>query len=276
MAAAVDGDDKHAVGNRMAAEHRVPRLVLGGVEILLAIEPADRGGIEDRLGAGHRRQPGGFGIPLIPADERPDGELRRRHAHEAGVAGGEIKLLVVVRVIGDVHLPVEPGLRAIGIEDHRGVVEEAGRAALEDARHDDDTMRLRGSGDALGERPGHDLRLREPPMLLCLAGILPGEQLLEADDVGPETRRLGDPGQGLRDIRLAVGGAARLDQPDPHDARGQRRPRRGRLPAAQAPPLPHRRPAHRSTASSFAAGTGYCSASSATSRRVVAITCSLS
>jgi hypothetical protein len=42
-------------------------------------------------------------------------------------------------------------------------------------------------------------------MLLSLTGILAGEQLLEADDVGPEASRLGDPGQGLRDIRLPVG-----------------------------------------------------------------------
>ena len=205
MAAAVDSHDEHAVGDRMATEHRVPRFVLRGAEILLAVEPADRGRVKDRLRAGHSRQPGGLGIPLIPADERTDGELRRRHAHEAGVAGSEVKLFVVVRVVGDVHLPVEPGLRAIDIEDHTGVVEQPRRAAFEDARHDDHAVRLCCRGDALGERSRHDLSLRKLRMLLRLTGILAGEQLLEADNVGPEARRLGDPGQGLRDIRLPVG-----------------------------------------------------------------------
>ncbi|MFM8434949.1 MAG: hypothetical protein ACKOBP_06330, partial [Planctomycetia bacterium] len=54
----------------MAAEHRVPRLVLLVVEFLLAIEPADRGGLEDHFGPGHRREPRRLGIPLFLAGER--------------------------------------------------------------------------------------------------------------------------------------------------------------------------------------------------------------
>ena len=206
----------------MAAEHRIPRLILLAVERLLAVEPADRGGIEDRLGAGHRGEPGGLGIPLVPADERPHGESARGHAHEARITWGKIKLLVVVRVVRDVHLAIHAGRGAIGLEDHGGVVEEAGAPPLENAPHEHDVVRLRRGGEPVGERPGHHLGLGKLPVVLGLAGVFAGEELLEADDLGPLLRRRGDPGDGLNDVGLAIGGAGRLHEADA-DGGGRRR-----------------------------------------------------
>jgi hypothetical protein len=45
------------------------------------------------------------------------------------IAGGEVKLLVVERVVRDVHLAVQPELRAVGVEDGRRVVIESSRPA---------------------------------------------------------------------------------------------------------------------------------------------------
>jgi hypothetical protein len=56
---------------------------------------------------------------------------------EAEVAGRKVKLLVVERVVGDVHLAVDAGdLAGLGgfvVQHGNGVVVEAGGAALEQA-----------------------------------------------------------------------------------------------------------------------------------------------
>ena len=62
---------------------------------------------------------------------------------EAEVAGGEVKLLVVEGVVGDVHLAVDVGDAAVALDGDGGVVVEAGGSALEEAGDDDDAG-LRG------------------------------------------------------------------------------------------------------------------------------------
>ena len=69
----VDGRDEHAVGDRVGPLHRLPGVGLGLAELgLLGGVPADGGGVEQDLGPLQGRQPGGLGIPLVPADERAD------------------------------------------------------------------------------------------------------------------------------------------------------------------------------------------------------------
>ena len=62
---------------------------------------------------------------------------------KAEVAGGEVVLLVIERIIGDVHLAIAAAERAVGVEDDGRVVVEPGGAALED-RADDDHPGLLG------------------------------------------------------------------------------------------------------------------------------------
>ena len=119
--------------------------LLGGV-------PADRRGVEEDLGALQGRQPGGLGIPLVPANERADPGVRGLERLEAQVAGREVILLVIERVVGNVHLAVAAAERAVGVEDDRRVVVDPGRAALED-RADHDHARLardRASASVVG------------------------------------------------------------------------------------------------------------------------------
>ena len=239
------------------------------MQVLLAVEPADRRGIKEYLRAGHGCQPRGLRIPLVPADERPHMQPARRHRHEACVARREIKLLVVVRVVGDVHFAVEARSRTVAVEDHGRVVEEAMRPPFEHAPHEHDIMLACRRGEPLGEQPGHHLRLGELSMVFGLAGILPREQFLQADDLRAAAGRLGDTGDGLRDVVIAVRRAGRLHQPDPYNASAGVAHLRVRSLRA----LDAHRPATSTAASSFAAGTGNCSANSATSPFVVAITC---
>ena len=155
---AVDRRDEHAVGDRVAALDRLPRVDLLGADFLgLAMPPSDRRRIEENLRTGHRGQPRGLGEPLIPAYQHADRAARRRMRDEVEVAGREIKFFVVARIVGDVHLAVAaddfPGL----VDDDGGVVIDARRATLED-RRDDDYLSRRGDGaQRFGRRAGNRL-----------------------------------------------------------------------------------------------------------------------
>jgi hypothetical protein len=80
----------------------------GTLQRLFLRVPADGRGIEDDIGAGHGNQAGGFGIPLVPADEDAQPAEKRLECAEAEVAGGEVEFFVVAGVVGDVHLAVQP------------------------------------------------------------------------------------------------------------------------------------------------------------------------
>ena len=95
----------------------------------LAGMPADGGGVEEDLRALQRGQPRGFGIPLVPADQHADLAVAGLPGAEAEVARREIELLVVKRVVRDVHLAVDAQQRAVGVNDRRGVVVDARRRA---------------------------------------------------------------------------------------------------------------------------------------------------
>src|SRR6185312_17404564 len=103
--------------------------------------PADRGGIQKYLRAHETRDARGFGIPLVPTDQYPDRREPRAEYTKARrrtrfivlihLAGREIVLLVIERIVRDVHLAVHAEQRAVRI-DHRGrVVVETGAALLE-------------------------------------------------------------------------------------------------------------------------------------------------
>src|SRR5207247_996667 len=71
--------------------------------------PADRRRIEEHARALEGGEPGGLGIPLIPADQGSDAAGPRVDRLEPEVAGSEVELLVVGRVVRDVHLAVQAG-----------------------------------------------------------------------------------------------------------------------------------------------------------------------
>src|ERR1019366_6784074 len=92
--------------------------------------PADGGGIEQNLRALQCRQARGFGIPLVPADQHADLAVAGWPGAETEVAWSEIELLVIERVVRDVHLAIDAQERAVGIDDRRRVVVEAGGPLL--------------------------------------------------------------------------------------------------------------------------------------------------
>ena len=151
------------------------------------------------------------GIPLIPADEHADRAVVRRERPETEVARREVELLVVARIVGNMHLAILADVAAPAVDDDRGVVVQPRRAPLEQADDERDA---------------------------------------ELASRVPRTRRVVGPGTGsasskyfgvLALAEIAASGTARADT---------RSPRRGRRVAdAMRSPLSNCRPGRRACAS---------------------------
>ena len=81
------------------------------------------------------------------------------------------------------HLAVDAAQRAIGIEDRRRVVIEAGRALLKQRCDEHNFILPGGGGEFFGSRPGNRLGQIEQGGILALAEILCLEKLGQADHV---------------------------------------------------------------------------------------------
>ncbi|MNI36177.1 hypothetical protein D3C73_902200 [compost metagenome] len=153
MAHAVAAEHRHAVGHGMATVAQHPGVALAGLLVLHVIRvPADRGGVEQQFRTGQRHQPRRFRVPLVPAHQHAKAADRSVDRLEADVARGEVELFVETRVIGNVHLAVLAQQRAVLLEDHGGVVVQAGSAALEQRADQHHAVLLRQRAQALGAR----------------------------------------------------------------------------------------------------------------------------
>ena len=108
---------------------------------------------------------------------------------EAEVAGGEVELLVVERVVGDVHLAVDGGDVVGGgagvVECGGGVVIQARGAALEEGSDDDEGVLADDGGERGGRGAGDGLGEVEEGVVLALAEVLRAEELGQADESAP-------------------------------------------------------------------------------------------
>src|SRR5262249_1262170 len=135
---------------------------------------------------------------------------------KAKIARSEIELLVKQRVIRDMHLPVQPELGAIGVNNRRRVVIDAGSSLFEDRR---DHYHLVLPGQLLkciGRGTRDRLSQFEEIMILGLAKILRAKQLLSADDLGALPGGPLSGCQGLFEVGGRIGRAGGLDQTNPN------------------------------------------------------------
>jgi hypothetical protein len=151
--------------------------------------PADRRRIEQDLRALHGVSRAPFRVPLVPADQHADPAEPVCQARNPSVAGGEIELLVVQRIIRDVHLPVDAEQRAVGVDDRGGVVVEPGPAARTAKRSPPRRAASRSAWNASVLGPGIDSgkRTGRDPRSGRSTGA---KQLLGADDVRARLGRL--------------------------------------------------------------------------------------
>ena len=129
---------------------------------------------------------------------------------EAEVAGREVELLVVGRVVGDVHLAVHAADGAVGLEDDCRVVVETCRATLEEAGDEHDAVLpgnlrvelccLARDGEGVAEVVGA-LRLAEVGTVV---------QFLQHDELCALLCKFGDAGGQLLPVLCYAVGAALL------------------------------------------------------------------
>jgi len=212
---AIDGGDEDAVGDGVGALDGLPGIdLLGAVLGFFGGMPADGGGVEEDIGALEGGEAGAFGVPLIPADEDADAAKGGIEVAEAEVAGGEVELFEVEGVVGDVHLAIEPGDFAIGIEDGGGVVIEAAGAFLEEAGDEDDAEFAGDGAEGGGGGAGNGFGEVEEFGGLLTAEVLGAEEFLKTDDLRAAGGGFAGLEDGFFEVFGGVGGARHLDEAD--------------------------------------------------------------
>lgn len=158
VADAIDDRDIDAIRDGVSTLDRTPRVKLRRAELCFFVRmPADTCGIENDLSALKRSEARTFRIPLVPADLNADAAIGGIKIGEAKVAGREIKLFVVKRIVGNMHFAVFAEERAVGVDDGARVVIDAGRAAFEKGGDEDDFAFLGDFCESLGGRAGNRL-----------------------------------------------------------------------------------------------------------------------
>src|SRR5690349_3368449 len=115
--------DPAAVRDRMAALNRLPRIeLLLAVLLLLGWVPTDGGRIEQDVCTLQGREARAFGIPLVPAHQRANRADLRVEGAKTQIAGGEVELLVIRGIVGDVHLAIDALHLPVGVDDRGRVV----------------------------------------------------------------------------------------------------------------------------------------------------------
>ena len=119
------------------------------------------------------------------------------------------------------HLPVAAKQLSVGVDDDRGVVVDAGGAAFEQRRDEDDLLFARGLGQRLGRRSGDRLGQIEVGVVFALAEVLAAKQLGQADHRRAAVRRLDDARAGASQVVVGIGRAAHLHEADLENLRGR-------------------------------------------------------
>src|SRR5262245_9739156 len=156
----------------MCALRRLPRVVLAGAECILLLRmPADRGRVDEDLRAFERSQSGGLRIPLVPAHENAERADRRIERAESEIAWREVELLVVTRIVGNVHLAVLADGAARAVHDYRRVVIETRRPRLEQRQHERYVELLRECLEFLRRRSRYPFSEVEETRVLALTEV---------------------------------------------------------------------------------------------------------
>ena len=215
MADPVARQHRQAVGHRMAAMAQYPGVALAVFLVLHVVRiPADRGGVEQQFGTGQGHQSRRFRIPLVPAHQHAQAADRGVDRSEAQIAGGEVELLVEARVVGDVHLAVLAQQGAVLLQDHGGVVVQAGSAALEQRADDDYAVLLGQRAQALRAGAGNRLGQVELGGRFVLAEIGAVVQFLQQHQPRALGGGLGHPRFDHGQIGLGIAVVGFLDQGD--------------------------------------------------------------
>src|ERR1700694_2062576 len=171
---------------------------------------ADRGGVEQHLGAQQRHGARRFRKPLVPADRYAELGVARVEHLETGIARREIELLVVSRTFRYMRLAVASEHRPVGIDDDDGIV-ECVVGAFEYADRQDDAEVARHSAKMF-DRGMRVQRLGKFQMAqgMVLAEVRRLEQFLDQNHLRAAARRYANKFLSAGDIRVPVPTARHL------------------------------------------------------------------
>ena len=200
------------VGHGMSALHRLPgrALALLLVGRVVRVEP-DGCGVDEQLGTLQGHQACGLRIPLVPADEHAQPSHTGVYRVEAQVAGGEVELLVVAGVVGNVHFPVGAGYVAVLVEYDSRVVVESQSSPLKQRGDNDHAQPSGQCTEEVGGGSRYGLCLVEHADVFRLTEVQPVVQLLQHHQFGALSGQLcylvGQPAA----VVVAVGSVMLLD-----------------------------------------------------------------
>src|SRR6202034_3773998 len=117
---------------------------------LLRGMPADSRRIKQHVRPLQRRKARALRIPLVPADQGSEAANAGVGRAESEVARSKVKLFVVERIVGDVHLAIEAAQGAVTVEDGRSVMVDARGSLFEQRRDQDNAAEASGSRQFFG------------------------------------------------------------------------------------------------------------------------------
>ena len=206
----VHRNDRQAIGHAVAALDQLPGLtLLRLLPVRVRRHATDSCRINEQFRPVQGHGAGRFRIPLVPAHQHAQRTHRRFDGPEAQVSGREIELLIEERIVRDVHLAVGAGNAAVRLQDHGGIVINAGRTALKQRKHQHNAQFLGQLAVGLRGRPGDGLRQVAQLGVFLLAEVQTVVQFLQHHQLG--TLR-----SGFTDVLLQTGhilgdmGGARL------------------------------------------------------------------
>ena len=131
---------------------------------------------------------------------------------ETKIAGSEVELLVVKRVVGDVHFAIDAYDGAIGVEGDGSVVIEACGAAFEQRGNDGDAQLTSDFSQSGSGWAGDGLGEIEEANIFALTEVLGAKKLGQANDVGALTSGLTHVIDGRLEVGLRVRAHLHLNQ----------------------------------------------------------------
>ena len=132
VSGAVNSHHRQTIGHSVSALHNSPCFALAFLLLgRIAAFVADGRGVNQQFCTAQCHEACSFGIPLVPAHLYAQTTNRGVNGLEAHIAGREIELFVVSRVVGDVHFAVFSGNGSVSFEHYCRVVIQTGCATFE-------------------------------------------------------------------------------------------------------------------------------------------------
>ena len=194
-------------------------LLFGRVAALIT----DGGGIDEEFGAAKCHEARAFGVPLIPTYLHAETTYAGVDGFETEVAGGEVEFLVVGGVVGNVHLAIFAGDRAVAFKDHGSVVVEARCAALEERGDEHNGVSACEIAEKCGRGPRDGFREIEKFGVFCLTEIGRVVQFLQHHEFGTAPGGGGNVGCEAIAVLGGIGYAGHLDKGYFHGAKCENR-----------------------------------------------------